>query len=195
MEIIQSALKIENLIKETDYLFEKLNKSNNILLKNIIKIEEHISKLDLLINEYFTRIQSIGNENKRSLLNYLNNNYKEKNDLEIEFKNRQIEILNQISELIKNMKADIYNNGISIEKIKDLKHNINTLKSMIEKDIMLNIELNKKPPVEKIKYVYDIPPQLINNLNSAFQNVCMAKEGIEKIKVFDDIINNLQQIQ
>ncbi|MDI6605117.1 MAG: hypothetical protein QME35_08280 [Thermoanaerobacteraceae bacterium] len=195
MEIIQSALKIENLIKETEYIFEKLNKSNNILLKNIIKIEEHISKLDLLINEYFTKIQSIGNENKRSLLNYLNNNYKEKNDLEIEFKNRQIEILNQISELIKNMKADIYNNGISIEKIKDLKNNINTLKSMIEKDIMLNIELNKKPPVEKIKYVYDIPPQLINNLNSAFQNVCMAKEGIEKIKVFDDIINNLQQIQ
>ncbi|QSZ27394.1 hypothetical protein ACETAC_00140 [Aceticella autotrophica] len=195
MEIIQSALKIENLIKETEDIFEKLNKSNNILLKNIIKIEEHISKLDLLINEYFTKIQSIGNENKRSLLNYLNNNYKEKNDLEIEFKNRQIEILNQISESIKNMKADIYNNGISIEKIKDLKDNINTLKSMIEKDIMLNIELNKKPPVEKIKYVYDIPPQLINNLNSAFQNVCMAKEGIEKIKVFDDIINNLQQIQ
>lgn len=74
----------------------------------------------------------------------------------------------------------------------DIKKEIESLKAIIEKDILLNIELNNN--AAKVDHIYQFPPQLIDNLNTAYKNMCIVKEGINAMEIYENIINNINKL-
>ncbi|MGJ7046148.1 hypothetical protein [Thermoanaerobacterium thermosulfurigenes] len=193
MEILQSELKIENLIKETEHIFEKLMSFNEILSNDVTKIDAKLEKSEKEIKEYIES-QFEENNDRKYLISYL---IKADNRLD-SLKEMENMIYSNIDELgndVKILKDNLDNMKKTLYKLKDLERDISSMKAVIEKDVLLNIELNKENTPEKVEYVYDLPPQLVNNLNTALNNLYIAREGMNRIKIYEDIVNNLENFQ
>ncbi|AEF16094.1 hypothetical protein Thexy_0030 [Thermoanaerobacterium xylanolyticum LX-11] len=193
MEILQSELKIENLIKETEHIFEKLMSFNEILSNDVTKIDAKLEKSEKEIKEYIES-QFEENNDRKYLISYL---IKADNRLD-SLKEMENMIYSNIYELgndVKILKDNLDNMKKTLYKLKDLERDISSMKAVIEKDVLLNIELNSQNEPEKVEYVYDLPPQLVNNLNTALNNLYIAREGMNRIKIYEDIVNNLENFQ
>lgn len=196
MEIMQTTIKIDSIIKDIEHFHDKFNEINNSIEINLGEIEENVNKLFQDIDKHLKgdEIKEY-REERKYLVSYFRKSKAVKTEAEENLKFNKDDKIEHILGVIKNIKElnnDCKKNNY---KIMNLKNDLNSLKSIVEKDILLNMELNRQLPVEKVEYVYDMPPQLIDSLNKAFENVCIAKDGIERIKVYEDIINNLNQLQ
>ncbi|WP_434631594.1 hypothetical protein PQ689_00160 [Thermoanaerobacterium thermosaccharolyticum] len=195
MEILQSELKIENLIKEVEYIYERLMNLDEVIFNDTSKIESKLEKMNTDLKEYIENaFKKEEASDRKYLISYLRKPDTQSSSLK-EIENIVYSNLNDLNEAIKNLKNDLNNKKNALYKLKDLERDINSMKEVIEKDVLLNIELNRQNAPEKVEYVYDLPPQLINSLNDAFQNICIAKDGMDRIKVYEDIVNNLENFQ
>ncbi|AST57470.1 hypothetical protein BFT35_11280 [Thermoanaerobacterium thermosaccharolyticum] len=195
MEILQSELKIENLIKEVEYIYERLMNLDEVIFNDTSKIESKLEKMNTDLKEYIENaFKKEKASDRKYLISYLRKPDTQSSSLK-EIENIVYSNLNDLNEAIKNLKNDLNNKKNALYKLKDLERDINSMKEVIEKDVLLNIELNRQNAPEKVEYVYDLPPQLINSLNDAFQNICIAKDGMDRIKVYEDIVNNLENFQ
>ncbi|MGF7400957.1 hypothetical protein PQ744_11205 [Thermoanaerobacterium thermosaccharolyticum] len=195
MEILQSELKIENLIKEVEYIYEKLMNLDEVIFNDTSKIESKLEKMNTNLKEYIENaFKKEEASDRKYLISYLRKPDTQFSSLK-EIENIAYSNLNDLNEAIKNLKNDLNNKKNALYKLKDLERDINSMKEVIEKDVLLNIELNRQNAPEKVEYVYDLPPQLINSLNDAFQNICIAKDGMDRMKVYEGIINNINKFQ
>ncbi|MFU0782295.1 MAG: Exonuclease SbcC [Thermoanaerobacterium thermosaccharolyticum] len=195
MEILQSELKIENLIKEVEYIYERLMNLDEVIFNDTSKIESKLEKMNTDLKEYIENaFKKEEASDRKYLISYLRKPDTQSSSLK-EIENIVYSNLNDLNEAIKNLKNDLNNKKNALYKLKDLERDINSMKEVIEKDVLLNIELNRQNAPEKVEYVYDLPPQLINSLNDAFQNICIAKDGMDRMKVYEDIVNNLENFQ
>ncbi|TCW32518.1 hypothetical protein EDC21_12716 [Thermohydrogenium kirishiense] len=195
MEILQSELKIENLIKEVEYIYEKLMNLDEVIFNDTSKIESKLEKMNTNLKEYIENaFKKEEASDRKYLISYLRKPDTQFSSLK-EIENIVYSNLNDLNEAIKNLKNDLNNKKNALYKLKDLERDINSMKEVIEKDVLLNIELNRQNAPEKVEYVYDLPPQLINSLNDAFQNICIAKDGMDRMKVYEGIINNINKFQ
>ncbi|KAA5806511.1 hypothetical protein [Thermoanaerobacterium thermosaccharolyticum] len=195
MEILQSELKIENLIKEVEYIYERLMNLDEVIFNDTSKIESKLEKMNTNLKEYIENaFKKEEASDRKYLISYLRKPDTQFSSLK-EIENIAYSNLNDLNEAIKNLKNDLNNKKNALYKLKDLERDINSMKEVIEKDVLLNIELNRQNAPEKVEYVYDLPPQLINSLNDAFQNICIAKDGMDRMKVYEDIVNNLENFQ
>ncbi|AFK85607.1 MULTISPECIES: hypothetical protein [Thermoanaerobacterium] len=193
MEILQSELKIENLIKETEHIFEKLMSFNEILLNDATKIEAKLEKSEKEIKEYIES-QFEENNDRKYLISYLRKADNRSDSLK-EVENMICSNVDELRNDVKTLKDNLDGMKKTLYKLKDLERDISSMKAVIEKDVLLNIELNKESAPEKVEYVYDLPPQLVNNLNTALNNLYIAKDGMNRIKIYEDIVNNLENFQ
>lgn len=195
MEILQSELKIENLIKEVENIYDKLTNIDEIIFNDASKIESKLDKMNSDLKEYIENaFKKEEASNRKYLISYLikpDAQYSSVKELE----NIVCSNINDLNEATRNLKNDLDSKKNALNKLKALEKDINSLKQVIEKDVLLNIELNKQNMPEKVEYVYDLPPQLINSLNNAFQNICIAKDGMDRIKIYEGIINNINKFQ
>ncbi|ADL67629.1 hypothetical protein [Thermoanaerobacterium thermosaccharolyticum] len=195
MEILQSELKIENLIKEVEYIYERLMNLDEVIFNDTSKIESKLEKMNTDLKEYIENaFKKEEASDRKYLISYLRKPDTQSSSLK-EIENIVYSNLNDLNEAIKNLKNDLNNKKNALYKLKDLERDINSMKKVIEKDVLLNIELNRQNAPEKVEYVYDLPPQLINSLNDAFQNICIAKDGMDRMKVYEGIINNINKFQ
>ncbi|AGB17785.1 hypothetical protein [Thermoanaerobacterium thermosaccharolyticum] len=195
MEILQSELKIENLIKEVEYIYERLMNLDEVIFNDTSKIESKLEKMNTDLKEYIENaFKKEEASDRKYLISYLRKPDTQSSSLK-EIENIVYSNLNDLNEAIKNLKNDLNNKKNALYKLKDLERDINSMKEVIEKDVLLNIELNRQNAPEKVEYVYDLPPQLINSLNDAFQNICIAKDGMDRMKVYEGIINNINKFQ
>ncbi|MGF7430386.1 hypothetical protein PQV03_06335 [Thermoanaerobacterium thermosaccharolyticum] len=195
MEILQSELKIENLIKEVEYIYERLMNLDEVIFNDTSKIESKLEKMNTNLKEYIENaFKKEEASDRKYLISYLRKPDTQFSSLK-EIENIAYSNLNDLNEAIKNLKNDLNNKKNALYKLKDLERDINSMKEVIEKDVLLNIELNRQNAPEKVEYVYDLPPQLINSLNDAFQNICIAKDGMDRMKVYEGIINNINKFQ
>lgn len=195
MEILQSELKIENLIKEVEYIYERLMNLDEVIFNDTSKIESKLEKMNTDLKEYIENaFKKEEASDRKYLISYLRKPDTQSSSLK-EIENIAYSNLNDLNEAIKNLKNDLNNKKNALYKLKDLERDINSMKEVIEKDVLLNIELNRQNAPEKVEYVYDLPPQLINSLNDAFQNICIAKDGMDRMKVYEGIINNINKFQ
>ncbi len=195
MEILQSELKIENLIKEVEYIYERLMNLDEVIFNDTSKIESKLEKMNTNLKEYIENaFKKEEASDRKYLISYLRKPDTQSSSLK-EIENIVYSNLNDLNEAIKNLKNDLNNKKNALYKLKDLERDINSMKEVIEKDVLLNIELNRQNAPEKVEYVYDLPPQLINSLNDAFQNICIAKDGMDRMKVYEGIINNINKFQ
>ncbi|HHV74582.1 MULTISPECIES: hypothetical protein [unclassified Thermoanaerobacterium] len=193
MEILQSELKIENLIKETEHIFEKLMSFNEILSNDVTKIDAKLEKSEKEIKEYIES-QFEENNDRKYLISYLRKADNRLDNLK-EIENMIYSNIDELGNDVKTLKDNLDNMKKTLYKLKDLERDISSMKAVIEKDVLLNIELNKENTPEKVEYVYDLPPQLVNNLNTALNNLYIAREGMNRIKIYEDIVNNLENFQ
>jgi len=193
MEILQSELKIENLIKETEHIFEKLMSFNEILSNDVTKIDAKLEKSEKEIKEYIES-QFEENNDRKYLISYLRKADNRLDSLK-EVENMIYSNIDELGDDVKILKDNLDNMKKTLYKLKDLERDISSMKAVIEKDVLLNIELNKENTPEKVEYVYDLPPQLVNNLNTALNNLYIAREGMNRIKIYEDIVNNLENFQ
>ncbi len=193
MEILQSELKIENLIKETEHIFEKLMSFNEILSNDVTKIDEKLEKSEKEIKEYIES-QFEENNDRKYLISYLRKADNRLDSLK-EVENMICSNVDELSNDVKTLKDNLDVMKKTLYKLKDLERDISSMKAVIEKDVLLNIELNRQNAPEKVEYVYDLPPQLVNNLNTALNNLYIAKDGMNRIKIYEDIVNNLENFQ
>lgn len=193
MEILQSELKIENLIKETEHIFEKLMSFNEILSNDVTKIDAKLEKSEKEIKEYIES-QFEENNDRKYLISYLRKADNRSDSLK-EVENMICSNVDELSNDVKTLKDNLDGMKKALYKLKDLERDISSMKTVIEKDVLLNIELNKESAPEKVEYVYDLPPQLVNNLNTALNNLYIAKDGMNRIKIYEDIVNNLENFQ
>ncbi|MEG6565591.1 hypothetical protein V6B95_01290 [Thermoanaerobacterium saccharolyticum] len=193
MEILQSELKIENLIKETEHIFEKLMNFNEILLNDATKIEAKLEKNAKEIAKYVKNVSEENNDRKY-LISYLRKADNQLDSLK-EIENMIYSNVDELGNDVKTLKDNLDGMKKTLYKLKDLERDISSMKAVIEKDVLLNIELNRQNAPEKVEYVYDLPPQLVNNLNAALNNLYIAKDGMNRIKIYEDIVNNLENFQ
>lgn len=193
MEILQSELKIENLIKETEHIFEKLMSFNEILSNDVTKIDAKLEKSEKEIKEYIES-QFEENNDRKYLISYLRKADNRLDSLK-EIENMIYSNIDELGNDVKTLKDNLNGMKKTLYKLKDLERDISSMKAVIEKDVLLNIELNKKNTPEKVEYVYDLLPQLVNNLNTALNNLYIAREGMNRIKIYEDIVNNLENFQ
>ncbi|MDI3311281.1 MAG: hypothetical protein QJR05_07610 [Thermoanaerobacterium sp.] len=193
MEILQSELKIENLIKETEHIFEKLMNYNEILLNDATKIESKLEKNAKEIAEY-VKNASEENNDRKYLISYLRKADNRLDSLK-EVGNMIYSNIDELGDDVKSLKDNLDGMKKTLYKLKDLEKGIGSMKAVIEKDVLLNIELNRQNTPERVEYVYDLPPQLVNNLNTALNNLYIAKDGMNRIKIYEDIVNNLENFQ
>lgn len=193
MEVLQSELKIENLIKEVEHIYDKLTSIDEAIFNYASKIESKLDKINLSLKEYIENgYKNEESGNRQYLISYWKKPNPQSSGVK-ELENTVYSNITDLNETIRNLKNDLDSRKNTLNKLKDLEKDINSLKKVIEKDVLLNIELNKQNTPEKVEYVYDMPPQLVNSLNSAFQNLCIAKDGMDRIKVYEGIINNLDK--
>lgn len=193
MEILQSELKIENLIKEIEHIFEKLMSFNEILSNDVTKIDAKLEKSEKEIKEYIES-QFEENNDRKYLISYLRKADNRLDSLK-EIENMIYSNIDELGNDVKTLKDNLDGMKKTLYKLKDLERDISSMKAVIEKDVLLNIELNKENTPEKVEYVYDLPPQLVNNLNTALNNLYIAREGMNRIKIYEDIVNNLENFQ
>lgn len=193
MEILQSELKIENLIKETEHIFEKLMNYNEILLNDATKIESKLEKNAKEIAEY-VKNASEENNDRKYLISYLRKADNRLDSLK-EVGNMIYSNIDELGDDVKSLKDNLDGMKKTLYKLKDLEKGIGSMKAVIEKDVLLNIELNRQNTPERVEYIYDLPPQLVNNLNTALNNLYIAKDGMNRIKIYEDIVNNLENFQ
>ncbi|WKV07636.1 hypothetical protein Q2T46_08580 [Thermoanaerobacterium sp. CMT5567-10] len=195
MEILQSELKIENLIKETEHIFEKLMNFNEILSNDASKIELKLEKMNTNLKEYIENaFKEEENSDRKYLISYLRKPNIQSSSLK-EIENIAYSNIDELSDDVKSIKDNLDGMKKALYRLKDLERDINSMKAVIEKDVLLNVELKRQNTPEKVEYIYDLPPQLINSLNDAFRNICIAKDGMDRIKVYEDIVNNLENFQ
>lgn len=195
MEILQSELKIENLIKETEHIFEKLMNFNEILSNDASKIELKLEKMNTNLKEYIENaFKKEENSDRKYLISYLRKPNIQSSSLK-EIENIAYSNIDELSDDVKSIKDNLDGMKKALYRLKDLERDINSMKAVIEKDVLLNVELKRQNTPEKVEYIYDLPPQLINSLNDAFRNICIAKDGMDRIKVYEDIVNNLENFQ
>lgn len=193
MEILQSELKIENLIKETEHIFERLMSFNEILSNDVTKIGTKLEKSEKELKEYIES-QFEENNDRKYLISYLRKADNRLDSLK-EVENMICSNVDELRNDVKTLKDNLDGMKKTLYKLKDLEIDISSMKAVIEKDVLLNIELNKENMPEKVEYVYDLPPQLVNNLNTALNNLYIAKDGMNRIKIYEDIVNNLGNFQ
>ncbi|MBP2072145.1 hypothetical protein [Thermoanaerobacterium butyriciformans] len=195
MEILQSELKIENLIKETEHIFEKLMNFNEILSNDASKIELKLEKMNTNLKEYIENaFKKEEASDRKYLISYLRKPDIQSSSLK-EIENIAYSNIDELSDDVKSIKDNLDGMKKALYRLKDLERDINSMKAVIEKDVLLNVELNRQNTPEKVEYIYDLPPQLINSLNDAFRNICIAKDGMDRMKVYEDIVNNLENFQ
>ncbi|MDK2806505.1 hypothetical protein PGH24_00175 [Thermoanaerobacterium thermosaccharolyticum] len=195
MEILQSELKIENLIKETEHIFEKLMNFNEILSNDASKIELKLEKMNTNLKEYIENaFKKEEASDRKYLISYLRKPDIQSSSLK-EIENIAYSNIDELSDDVKSIKDNLDGMKKALYRLKDLERDINSMKAVIEKDVLLNVELNRQNTPEKVEHIYDLPPQLINSLNDAFRNICIAKDGMDRMKVYEDIVNNLENFQ
>lgn len=183
MEIRQSSMKIDSLIRELNNFINRMIKVNSGFSKYITKIESQTARLKRNADEYLTN--SIEQNNNAEFKGNINEN--------IFFEKKQLELLSSIQDNIKDLKKDSDEYGLFIKRSREIKKEIESLKEIIEKDILINIELNNEY-ASRTNHIYEFPPQLIDNLNTAYKNICIAKEGIDAMEVYGNIINDINKL-
>lgn len=194
MEMSQTSLKVDSIIKDVKHIYEKFLELNKNIAREISDLEENIYEMSLNVDEHIKKEElNTQKEKKRSIASYIR---KPESNVNIydDFKKSNNDKLSAIYSALKKLSSLNDSFKSQNEKINDLKDELNELRSIVEKEIMLNIKINEKPPIEKTEYVYDIPPQLINSLNDAYKRVSQAREGIERMKIYEGIIGNLDKI-
>ncbi|WP_434654933.1 hypothetical protein [Thermoanaerobacterium thermosaccharolyticum] len=195
MEILQSELKIENLIKEVEYIYEKLMNLDEVIFNDTSKIESKLEKMNTNLKEYIENaFKKEEASDRKYLISYLRKPDTQFSSLK-EIENIAYSNIDELSDDVKSIKDNLDGMKKTLYKLKDLERDINSMKAVIEKDVLLNVELNRQNTPEKVEYIYDLPPQLINSLNDAFRNICIAKDGMDRMKVYEDIVNNLENFQ
>lgn len=175
MEIRQSYIKIDSLLREINNFIDRIAKINSDFLKNTTRIESQIVRLKRNLDEHLTHT---------ALQNSIGEN--------TFFEKKQLELLSSLQDNIKELKKDIDECGMFLKKSRDIKKEVESLKVIIEEDILLNIELNNE--YARKNHIYEFPPQLIDNLNTAYKNICIAKEGIDAMEIYENIINNINKL-
>ncbi|MDI3476812.1 MAG: hypothetical protein PWQ59_337 [Thermoanaerobacterium sp.] len=195
MEILQSELKIENLIKEVEYIYEKLMNLDEVIFNDASKIELKLEKMNTNLKEYIENaFKKEEASDRKYLISYLRKPNIQSSSLK-EIENIAYSNIDELSDDVKSIKDNLDGMKKALYRLKDLERDINSMKAVIEKDVLLNVELKRQNTPEKVEYIYDLPPQLINSLNDAFRNICIAKDGMDRIKVYEDIVNNLENFQ